>query len=189
MSSLKTLAIAAVTTVSLVSGASAAIVSTGTKSVDITCTGSCEFWDLSIDDFSAAGGNWVSASYGKIDKNNSNANRLTFVNNILGTTYAGQSESSDTDFSAPKLANFKDEDGGWSGSSEYYLAWGGKDPRYVLIKNNTANNVFSWSPGKGAGLSGTDGFGEISAVPLPAAGFLGLFGLGSLAALRRRRRA
>ncbi|CUH39088.1 VPLPA-CTERM protein sorting domain protein [Jannaschia seosinensis] len=192
MNTLKTLAVAAVAAVTMAAGASAATVQTGTKSVDITCTKTCAYWDLGLspDGFSATSGDWLSRSYGNIGNSNSKANRLTFVNNVLGTSYTSQSESSDNISNVDSLDSFSGGDnGGWSGSAGYYLAWGGFDPRYVLIKSDFADNTFTWNAtGKGSGLSGVDGF-DVAPVPLPAAGFLLLGGLGGLAAMRRRKKA
>ncbi|MBE9640429.1 hypothetical protein [Salipiger mangrovisoli] len=167
-----------------------------TKSVEITCTGSCEFWDLGLEPhgFSDLSGDWLYRSYGGLTGNengngsNSNFERRTFVENVLGTTFELQSASSDVIDGVSSLLGYQGgKVGGWTGSAQYYLAWGGFDPRFVLIKNNSANNVFSWNTDdKGSGLSGIDGFGSVSAVPLPAAGLLMLISLCAVYGTRRR---
>ncbi len=94
MNIIKTLAAAALATAAVTSGASAATIATAGKSVDITCTGSCDFWDLGdgSEGFSATGGDWLSAAYGGLEGNgngngnagNSAANRLAFVEQRAG---------------------------------------------------------------------------------------------------------
>lgn len=195
MNFLKVIAVstaALIASLSAVSATTTGTVSTGSKSVSIECTGSCEFWDLGLDPdgFNAAGGTWLSGTYGGLSGNgNSNANRLSFAGTVLGEIFGTQSASSDTISGVASLTGFTGGDeGGWTGSAQYYLAWGGFDPRFVLIKNNTAGNVFTWTAiGKGSGLSGVDGFGVLAPVPLPATGLLMLVGLAGVAGLRRKK--
>ena len=192
----KLAAAAAVATVMSLSSASAVTITAPTdgtspviKSVDITCTFSCEFWWLGSDPdgFSAANGSWLNSAYGGVGTGNSNTDRTTFVNNVLGLTapdaFVEQWESSDS--GAPG-ADLSISGSSWTSSALYFLAWGGEEPRYVLIKNLSANNTFTWDAGTGSGLSGVDGFGVI---PLPAAGWLMLsvLGLGGLVAHRKRK--
>lgn len=172
---------------------------TENKGVDLSCTKSCEVWDLALDPdgfrstpvagTNADSGDWLSASYGGINNSNGNSERLTFVNNVVGTSFAAQSESSDVGAPGADMRDYSGGDsGGWTTSSRYLLTWGGPDPRYVLIKNNSVDNVFTWGSGftsgtqSGSGLSGVDGFGV---VPLPAAAWLLMFASGCLMAAKR----
>lgn len=166
------------------------------KGVDLTCTKSCEVWDLALtpDGFRSAplgagidSGDWLTGSYGNIGNGNSNTNRLDFVNDVLGTSFTIQSASSDNVAGVPAMGGYSAGDnGGWTSSAAYFLAWSGSDPRYVLVKNNSADNVFTWAAHSqsGSGLSGVDGFGV---VPLPAAAWLLLFASGGLIAAKRAR--
>ncbi|WP_299661686.1 hypothetical protein [uncultured Ruegeria sp.] len=169
----------------IASPVSAVTISTTSKSVDITCTGSCDFWDIGLlpnDGFNSSAGDWLSRAYGGIGNSNGNATRLTFVNNILNTSFTSQSASSDN-FGVDNLDNTLGEMGGWSGSAQYYLAWSGGDPRYILIRSNSQDNNFSWN---GKGLSGVDAFG-IAPIPLPPAILMLLAGLGGLFVIRKRK--
>ncbi len=176
--------------------ASAVTIATSTKSVDITCSGSCDFWDLALDPdgFNASAGSWLAASYGGLvgpgpGSNNSNANRLSFVNTVLGfaglDSFATQSASSDGNVGGGGI----DNPGGsslfsWTGSGQYYLAWSAFDPRYILIRNNSENNTFTWD---GKGLSGLDAFGTVAPIPLPPAVLMLLAGLGGLIVIGKRK--
>ena len=163
----------------------------GNKKVEISCSGTCEFWYLDLDPagFSAENGSWLESGAG-----NGADKRIDFVNDKTGHNFSVQSESSDSDLSItiPKFDNSDKENASWTGSALYYLAWGGPDPRYILIKNLTADNNFFWTQTSsggtqsGAGLSGVDGFGV---VPLPAAGWLLLSAVGGWVFVGRRRRA
>ncbi len=174
--------------------ASAVTISTADKSVDLSCSGSCEFWYLDPssdpDGFSSTSGSWLSASYGGITGGgNSSANRLSFVNTVLG--FAGidavstQSASSDGSVGG---GGIDDPDGqenvSWTGSGQYYLAWSAFDPRYILIRNNSEDNTFTWD---GKGLSGIDAFGTIAPVPLPPAVLMLLAGLGGFVVIGKRK--
>lgn len=176
----------------LLAGAAFAVTITSSttpvKSVDITCTGSCDFWDLGLDPdgFNDSAGSWLSAAYGGIDGNNNNADRVDFVNNVIGTTsFTTQSASSDSGVGAGSI---DDPDGmeffSWTGSGQYYLAWSAFDPRYILIRNNSENNTFTWD---GKGLSGLDAFGTVAPVPLPPAVLMLLAGLGGLIVVGKRK--
>ncbi len=181
--------------------ASAVIISTTDKSVDISCSSSCEFWYLDPssdpDGFSSTSGSWLSASYGGIypngngngNSNNRSENRLSFVNTVLG--FAGidpvttQSASSDSEVAGGGIANpGGQENFSWTGSGQYYLAWSAFDPRYILIRNNSEDNTFTWD---GKGLSGLDAFGTIAPVPLPPAVLMLLAGLGGLVVIGKRK--
>ncbi|MGY6409574.1 MAG: VPLPA-CTERM sorting domain-containing protein [Alkalilacustris sp.] len=173
----------------LASGAAATPVEivSGSKAVEIGCTGVCQFWFLGSDPagFSATDGSWLN-----IGTSNSNANRLAFVNATTGSSFDFQSESSDTGVQiggAPiGIPEFTGgESGSWTGSAIYYLAWGGGGDRHILIRNFTANNTFTWTQtGQGAGLSGVDGVGVI---PLPAPILMLLAALGGLGLVARKR--
>lgn len=58
-----------------------------------------------------------------------------------------------------------------------------------LVHNTGGNQLFAWSGTQASGLSHTNSFGEISPVPLPAAGYLLMGAIGGLALLRRRKKA
>ena len=155
----------------------------GDKSVELSCTGTCEFWYLDLEPsagFSSSDGSWLN-----IGTDNSNTTRLDFVNLTTGNSFEGQSESSDGSLGVGIPGFTEGNTGSWTGSALYYLAWGGPQPRHILIKNLTANNTFTWTNIDAAGLSGVDGFGVI---PLPAAGWLLLGGLGALGFVGHRRR-
>ena len=189
-------AVAALVAAAWMTGSASAVTITNAdpfKTVDITCTGSCEFWYLGTDPdgFSATDGSWLSGSYGGIGVDNSNADRLLFVNNVLGTDFLKQSETTDGDLMGVPIMDavfdaIEKEFTSFTTSAKYLLAWGGTDPRYILIANYTVGNTFTWDAGQRSGLSGVDGFGVI---PLPAAGWLLLAGVGGLAAMRRRKKA
>ncbi|WP_299661103.1 VPLPA-CTERM sorting domain-containing protein [uncultured Ruegeria sp.] len=166
---------------------SAVTISTSAKSVDITCSGSCDFWDLALDPdgFNASSGSWLSSADYGIHHSNSNSNRLSLVNAILGTVFSSQSASSDAIGGVDAVSGYTGgETANWTGSGQYYLAWSASDPRYILIRNNTENNVFSWI---GKGLSGVDAFGAVAPIPLPAAIWFLIAGIGGLVVLCKRK--
>ncbi len=169
------------------SSASAVTIATSTKSVDIYCSGSCEFWDLALDPdgFNASAGSWLSSADYGIHHSNSNSNRLSLVNAILGTVFSTQSASSDAIGGVDAVSGYTGGDtASWTGSGQFYLAWSASDPRYILIRNNTENNVFSWI---GNGLSGVDAFGAVAPIPLPPAVLMLLAGLGGLIVIGKRK--
>ncbi len=182
---MKKFILAALTSAVIASPVSAVTISAASKSVDITCSGSCDFWDVGLlpeDGFNSSAGDWLYRAYGGIGNSNSNANRLKFVNNVLDTSFTLQTASSDN-FGVDILDNTLGEMGGWTGSAQYYLAWSSGDPRYILIRSNSQDNTFSW---KGKGLSGVDAFG-IAPIPLPPAILMLLAGLGGLFVMRKRK--
>ena len=75
----------------------------------------------------------------------------------------------------------------FTSSAEYLVLKVGNSPDLAVIRNGSANNLFTYTnfPGAGGGLSHVT---EVGVVPLPAAGFLLVGALGGLAAAGRRRR-
>lgn len=81
----------------------------------------------------------------------------------------------------------------FSTNADYVVLKIGAKPDYTILKNRSSGTFqFAWKPdGRGAGLSHFTAFGEtvpdVSQIPLPAAGWLLLAGIGGLAAFRRRK--
>lgn len=164
-----------------------------TERAEVTCTLGCEAWYISGEDYTD--GDWSNGfwnipdgtlfSRGIVPGGNDNnpGSRLAVTNLALGESY--------TDLD-------RTETGGdaqtWTSSAETLLVWIGTQGqpsdsfRYAFIRNYSANNEFTWSglPGGGGDKSGYDGFGVI---PLPAAGWMLLAGIGGLAAMKRRKKA
>ena len=201
MKLLKTLAAAAFAVVAFAGTSSAATIDleysnpgSDTVRATLSCTKGCEAWFISGDDYSAelySKGFWdpdkgtiVSRGIlGDGGNDNNDGTRVAITNKILGTSFS-LADRSETGGSG---AN-------WTSSAQYLLVWIGTQGqpsesfRYAFIKNFAANNYFTWTgePGGGGSKSGYDGFGVI---PLPAAGWLLLAGVGGLAAMRRRKKA
>lgn len=117
---------------------------------------------------------------------------------LFDNPYQGSSPTSEaawassvlgTSFSALDLSKTDGTSDGatyWS-SAAYVIIKVGNAPDYTILRNDSgAKFSFTWDSGSGGGE--ISHYSEISAVPLPAAGFLLIGALGGLAALRRRRK-
>lgn len=119
---------------------------------------------------------------GKKD-NDEKTTRVELFNTILGASYT--------------FGDRKETGGNqtsWTSSAKDIMIWLGNDEgfRYVFVRNYKENNSFTWkSVGGAGGKSGYDGYGHIdpNPIPLPAAGWLLIAGLGGLAAVKRRKAA
>lgn len=113
--------------------------------------------------------------------NSGAATELAFVNAATGSSF---------------LAGIKTTANGGSMSfttdALYILLKIGRDPNTTIIQNTFGKGLeITWAAlgGQGAGLSHYAEYGSVSAVPLPAAGWLMIAALGGLVTMRRRRRA
>ena len=100
---------------------------------------------------------------------------VSWLNDVTGSSYS-TSDASKTE-----------GDGGYFTGALYVILKLGNN--YTIMRNDSGTGIswsFTPSKGTGTGLSHSTTVGE---VPVPAAGFLLLGGLGGLALLRRRRKA
>ncbi len=100
---------------------------------------------------------------------------VAWLNDVTGSSYS-TSDASKTE-----------GDGGYFTGALYVILKLGNN--YTIMRNDSGTGIswsFTPSKGTGTGLSHSTTVGE---VPVPAAGFLLLGGLGGLALLRRRRKA
>ncbi|WP_253196083.1 VPLPA-CTERM sorting domain-containing protein [Roseovarius sp. PS-C2] len=161
----------------------------------------CEVWYISGSDYSAenwGNGFWNGEGPGPdgtlfsrslvSGTGNDDTSRRAITNLVLGTNF---------------VATDRTETGGnasvWTSSAEALLVWIGTQGnpsspdvyRYAFIRNQVADNTFTWTglSGGGGGKSGYDGFGTVSPVPLPAAAWMLLAGLGGLFLVKRRTNA
>lgn len=107
---------------------------------------------------------------------------LTTLNTLTGESFTSETE---TDRGGVDTATFT--------SSAKYIAFkigGGLADSWAIVKSLAANNEFTFTKvARASGLSHTREYGEVAPIPLPAAGWLMLAGIGGLVALRRRKRA
>lgn len=84
-------------------------------------------------------------------------------------------------------------DGTYVSSASYVIVKVGRSPNYTILRNDDDGSddgmfSFTWSGSSGGG-AGLSHFTEVAAaIPVPAAGFMLIGGIGALAALRRRRK-
>ena len=115
--------------------------------------------------------------------NDGDATELAFINTVM------------TKLGLPTFASMtkKAGTGGnmtFSSAAKYIFIKIGSDPNVTMIENTgNVSQEYSWLGGTGGGLSHYAEVGQVSQVPLPAAGWLMIAGLGGLASLRRNRKA
>jgi hypothetical protein len=110
--------------------------------------------------------------------NNSVASETEYVNAVAGTSFSTETK---TDGGGVTSASF-------FSLAQYILIKFGADPNVVVIRNTSGvGQTYSWSgfEAEGGGLRHYTEFGEVP-IPLPAAGWLLLAGVGGLAAMRRK---
>ena len=109
---------------------------------------------------------------------------LTNLNTLTGENFTSETE---TDRGGVDTATFT--------SSAKYIAFkigGGLEDSWAIIRNLFEDNVFTFTkeaPRSGFSNTREYQYGSVAPIPLPAAGWLMLAGIGGLALLRRRKRA
>ncbi len=111
-----------------------------------------------------------------VTNNSADATEIALVNKVTGSTF--------TTITKPTTDTIVVNAG------EIFAFTTGNDPRVAIYKNTSATSTsVSWTQvAEGAGLSHWSRF-DMSPVPLPAAAWLLLAGIGGIAALSRKRRA
>ncbi len=108
---------------------------------------------------------------------------LSVLNTVTGESFTSETE---TDRGGVDTATFF--------SSAKYIAFkigGGLEDTWAIIRNFAENNEFTFTKeARASGFSNTREYqyGSVAPVPLPAAGWLMLAGIGGLVAMRRRKR-